>query len=307
MQKGSIFGVLSALLLLCNCSKEASHEPNPLKPVLTQQYRKQSITAIVSLSNTNITTTGQVLLMLEVHAPPETEVLFPEIGPLIEPFTISDSYSEPLQTLPNGKTLHRKIWTLIPALPGEVTVPPLEIIAGTASIQTAPFTLSVQSILPDGLEGLEIKDIAAPISLLPKQRRQHRLWLILAIATCVAGAGIGIRHRIKKNQLPSLIPPHEVALKALNSLHAETANTIQRVHELNRILRRYINDRFKIPALESTCSELEKQLDHKELIQFLRDCDDIKFSHSTTAGFTEHAENFIRSYIENTREEEPCD
>jgi hypothetical protein len=275
--------------------------------VLTLQYRKKSITAIVSLSETNVTTTDRVQLMLDIHAPPETEVLFPEVGYLIEPFTVSDSYAEPRQTLPSGKMLHRRIWMLMPALPGDVVFQPLEISAGTTTIKTEPLKLTVQSILPEDLEGFEIKDIAAPATLLPEQRRQQRLWLILAgsAATLLIAAGIG--RLCKRTQRTIIVRPHETAFHALDMLTAQEIDPVQFVHELNRILRGYLNARLGIPALESTSSELAALVDHPDLIKFLRDCDNIKFAHSVPSGFTEHAESFVRAYIEDTMEEEPCD
>jgi len=275
--------------------------------VLTQQVRQGSVTVIVSASETNIATTGKVGLMLDVQVPPGTEVIFPEVGNCIEPFTISGSYSEPQQTLPNGKILHRRVWQLAPSLPGDVVFKPLEISAGSATITTDPISISVRSILPEGLEGFAIKDIADPAALLPEQERHKRLGVILlglAVATALIIAGIRFN---RKTKTVAVVPPHETAFQSLERLQAENLAPVLFIHELNRILRGYLNGRFSIHALESTSGELAQILDQPELIRFLEDCDNIKFAHAVPAEFTGTALDFVRSYIDDTKEEEPCD
>jgi len=292
--------------LLSGCLKEPEHQTTT-EPVLTQQVRQESVTVIVSVNETNIATTGKVQLMLDVHAPPGTEVAFPEVGYLIEPFTISGSYTEPQQTLPNGKILHRRVWQLIPSLPGDVDFKPLEISAGNATIMTGPISVSVRSILPEGLEGFVIKDIAAPTALLPEQEQQKRLGLLLlgsVIALVLIVSGIRASRTTKTIVV---IPPHEIAFQSLEKLQTDNPDPVPYIHELNRILRSYLNGRLNIHALESTSGELAQVLDHPELIRFLADCDHIKFAHAVPSGFTDTALDFVRSYIEDTRKEEPCD
>ena len=292
---------------LSGCSEDPDHQITASEPVLTQQVRQDSITVIISVSETNTATTGKVQLMLDVHTPDDTVVVFPDIGPLVEPFSIAGSYTEPQQTLSNGKVLHRIVWQLVPHLPGKVVFKPLEVSAGATTITTDPIAISVRSILPEGLEDFSIKDIAASATLLPEQEQKKRLGLILsglAIATSLIIAGTRFN---RKSKPVVAVPPHESAFRSLEKLLTDNLEPIPYIQEINHILRSYMNGRFNIPALESTSREIASMLDHPELAQFLSDCDHIKFAHAVPAGFTDTALEFVRSYIEDTKEEDPCD
>jgi len=302
--------LFAAIALLSSCSKEVAEQKAPSEPVLSRQYRQGSVTAIVSASETNIAATGQVQLTLDVQVPPGTDVVFPEVGNRVEPFTLSGSWTEPLQTLPNGKILHRGVWLLVPSLPGEVVFQPLEIAAGPATLKTEPILVSVRSILPEGLDTLEIKDIAAPATLLPEQRKEQQRWLIflgLATATALVVLCIGLGRRPKR---VVVLSPHEEAFQALETLPADA---MVRLHELTRILLQYIARRFHVPVVGKTTKEIVPDvprfplLGHRQkLVKFLETSEQIRFSNRLPDGFTEKSECYIRWIIEETKEGKPC-
>ncbi len=322
MQEGSIlsFNVLrslrsfAALLLLFGCSKKVAEPSSISEPELTRQYRQGSLTVVVSVSETNIASSGTIQLMLDVQAPPGAKVGFPELGYSIGPFAISDSYSEPLQTLPNGKILHRQIWQLVPSLPGEGIFQPLEITAGSARIKTKPIPVTVRSLLPEGLEAFEIKDIAAPATLLPEQRTQRHRGLILAgsaIAIALAIAFIRLR---RKTKTIAMAPPHETAFQALENLPEDP---VARLHELNRILCEYIEHRFTLPMIGKTTCEILPILENTNikgltpaltpaLLGFFEHGEQVRFSNRVPDGFVEEAERIARKFVETTKREEPC-
>jgi len=303
------FLAIMLLFLLCGCAKEDPEQSIASEPVLSRQYRSGSVTVILSVSETNITSSGKIQLMLDVQAPPGADVVFPEAGIVPEAFSISGSYSEPQQTLGNGKTLHRRVWTLVPELPGEVVFQPLAILAGNQTIQTAPLSIQVRSILPPELDTFEIKDIAAPAALLPEQERKQRIgWIALGLAIAAAGVAILIRRSRKAKHIIT-IPPHETALQAFENLPDEP---IARIHELNHILREYIENRFNLPMIGKTTAEILPIIGDTEfrgltprLKEFLVGGEGIRFSNRMTEGFTEEAEQFVREFVESTRED-PC-
>ena len=295
------------LLLLAGCAKEAEKTVRVSEPVLSQQYRKKSATAIVSLSATNIPTSGKILLMLDVHAPETAEVVFPELGNLIEPFTVSDGYTEPVQTLPNGKLLHRRVWALVPRLPGTTVFHPLEITAGTATIITQPIAVSVRSLLPSGIEAFEIMDIAAPADLLPEQQKQRELRLLIAALAGGAVLLIVLVKFCRRTQHEIIIPPHEAALQALESLPEDP---LERTQELNRIVVEYVGRRFNLPVEGKTTKEILPLLPHYPLLgrrlvlnRFLKESELFRFSNRIPAGFAAESEAFIRGFVESTKEE----
>jgi hypothetical protein len=299
---------LFLLLLVAGCGKQSAEESvvSRSESILTQQFRDGSVTAIISIGETNITTTGKVQLMLDLHAPLGTEVVFPEISSSIEPFTISSHYSEPQQALPNGKILHRQVWILVPELPGDVLFKPLEISVGNTTLTTDPILIRVDSILPPGLESFEIKDIAAPVTLLPEQEKKQRLGMLLIGATVLLILFTSVIRLFRRQKNIPLIPPHETAIQALTNLSDDPA---VRIHELNRILRAYIESRFALPMVGKTAAEiLPLVIDNnfQQLTAFFESGEQIRFSNRVPDGFAEEAEQTVRDFIETTKPEAPC-
>lgn len=295
----------AASFLLCSCSKKESSPSSVADPALFRQYRKDSATVIVSVSKTNITTSGSIRLMLDIHAPEKADVVSPEIDALIEPFSIAKYYFEPPQTLPNGKILHRTVWHLVPGLPGTVIFPPLEIFVGTTLIKTQPISIEVCSVLPEGLDVFEIKDISAPVIRLPEQIYQHRLWKVLT-GTTIALVCIlfGIRRRRNPKQLIEA-SPYDTAIQALENLPTDP---VPRIHELNYILRKYIEPRFGLPMIGKTTAEILPVLRNTELqgltpklMSFLETGEQVRFSNRVPSGFTAEAEQFVHEFVESTK------
>ena len=229
MRNGTILLSFAAILLFGGCSHEVAEHPVSSDPMLARQYRQGSAMLAVSLSETNIPTSGSIQLVLDVQVPPGIKVVFPEVGNAIDPFMISDGYAEPLQTLPNGKQRHRRVWTLVPALPGETVFQSMEIRAGTAHIATDPIAITTTSVLPPDLDVFEIKDIAAPIPLLPEQTRRRQLWKIL-LAGAVAVLLVLAIVRIRRPKPIIVLPPHHAWLAKEESLPQEKQMTTRKVN-----------------------------------------------------------------------------
>lgn len=303
--------LLMAILLGGGCSREVAEQSLLTDPVLLHQYRQESITAIVSVSETNITSSGTLQLTLDVHAPLGVDVVFPEVESLVEPFTVSGVRTEPLQTLPNGKQQHRRVWALIPALPGETVFPSLEIHAGTTRITTDPIAISVSSLLPPGLEVFEIKDIAAPLPLLPEGARKRRVWKILFAGMGVAAGLIFLICHFRKPKLFIVAPPHETAFQALETL---PENPLEKIQALTKILIDYLDGRFELPTSGKTIPEIIPLLPgsilqgrHRTLETYLETSEQIRFSNKIPAGFAAEFKKYICAFIEETTQEAPCD
>ena len=304
------------VLLLClfvaftGCKENADEQTPPAAPVLSQQYRQGELALAVSLSETNIPSSGSIRLVLDAQAPVDSEVVFPEIGNLIGLFRIADRYTDPPRTLPSGKILHRCVWQLVPGLPGEVVFQPLEIAAGATTIKTETIAVSVDSLLPPGLAGFEIRDITAPATLLPGQGKLQQQWLLfLGIATAAALAAlcIGLARRPKRIVV---LPPHEQAFQALENLPAEP---LERIHTLSEILLAFIGGRFKLPTLGKTINEVVPLLPKKALLgrrhkleKFLLEAEGIRFSNRVPTGFPEGYEQYVRNFVEKMKQEAPC-
>ncbi|MDF7823323.1 hypothetical protein P4B35_04810 [Pontiellaceae bacterium B12227] len=300
--------LLIPALLLAGCLPEKEKvTPTFSEPVYSQQYRHRSITAIVTLSETNIPTSGKIQLMVDVHAPADTEVILPNLGSLVAPLSIGDSYSEPVQSLPNKKVLHRQVWTLLPALPGRVRLQPLEISAGTITLETAPVDVHVTSLLPDGVEGFEIKDITDPLELLPEEEQRKQLGLI---AGATAAGLILLIFSIKLIRRPKrmvVLTPHQKARAALQELpHDE----MEKIQALNEILLAFVENYFNVSMAGKTLGEVCAALPKKALLgrrikleEFLTISEQARYSHIVSDHFPEEMEQFTIKFINETPEE----
>lgn len=300
---------LLCLVLLAGCSKKPETTPYSTEPVLTQQFRQESVTVLFTVSETNISTSGKIQLMLDVHTPQNMAVTLPSLKDETEPFSIGNSYTEPLQTLPNGKLLHRQVWELLPPVPGDYSLQPIEVTANGFSLHTKAVSVHVASILPEGADAFEIKDIAPAIVLMPEQQKMQHRFIAAAIAALFITA-IALSVKQRKRKAEPVEPPYITALRELDQLPVEL---IPRLDGLDLILRNFIAAKFALPAQVKTTAELfpllpkEILLGRREKLEaFLTQSEQARFSNKITAEFTEAFELYIREFIDAMKEEEPC-
>jgi hypothetical protein len=295
-----ILFLIAALLSACS-PKQEKQQTVFSEPVYSKQYRQGSATVILSLSETNVPVAGQIRMMLDVHVAPNTEVSVPDPGSFIEPFRVADGYAEPVQSLPNGKQLYRRVWQLNPGPAGDTIFQPLEILAGSDSIQTEPIRIHVESILPAGFDALEIKDLAVPIERLPEQEQKRRsIYTVLGVLLALGLIPFILRLR-KRPKVEIILLPNEIAFQALENLPEDP---IQKIHELNRILRTYCEARFQVPMVGKTLSEIISKLPKPVLLgqrhaleKYLKASEQARFSHNVPLGFPEEMESYVREFI----------
>lgn len=296
---------LRSLCFLClfaavpGCSERTAETESYSEPAYSKQYRGESLTVIVSLSETNIPSSGKITAMLEVHTPDGVEPAVPSIGSLIDPFTPADGYREPAQHLPNGRILHRLVWVLIPALPGETVFQPITIQAGAEQLQTEPIPVRVTSLIPAGTQEPDFRDIAGPIELLPEQQQKRRSLYTVAGSLLILLLIPFLILLFRKPKTEPCARPHEEALDALEQLPEDP---VERIHECSRIFRVYHQAQFGMPMAGKTAVELSAVLEDAEMIRFLEQADAVRFSNRVPVGFAEEAEQFVRQYVEKTME-----
>lgn len=299
--------VLLFILLLSGCKEEAAHRKAAAnEPVYSKQYRQASATVIVSLSETNIPSSGKIRLMVDVHAPTDAEVAIPEIGALVDPFLVADGYAEPVQFLPNGKHLHRRVWMLVPGLPGKAVFQPLEIQVGTETIKTQPVAVGVTSLLPEGIETYQIKDIAKPVELLPEEKKRQQLKYILlgfSVAVALSAWLVSVVRRPKKIEVLS---PPEAALRALGALPDDA---MARIDGTRRILLEYLEDQFQVQTAGKTTGEIIRNIPKYPLlgrritlVDSLTTNDLVRFSNRIPEGYVDDFVGYVRGFVEETSE-----
>ncbi len=193
---------------------------------------------------------------------------------------------------------------------GQATIPPLEFFyevpgrKDTQTVSTNPLNIEVSPVAVD--TALEIKDVKAPLSI------AISLAEILLYGGIVVVAGVAAYFlwkyltKRKKPDVPGAYQPppkpaHVLALEELALLRAkklwQQGSVKQYYSEATEILRRYIENRFRLMALEETTDEIMAGLEKlklnsgvlDEMDRVLRRADLVKFA-KYLPGATEHEE-----------------
>ncbi|HEY0513658.1 MAG TPA: hypothetical protein VGH73_17245 [Thermoanaerobaculia bacterium] len=175
--------------------------------------------------------------------------------------------------------------------PGAVPLPPMAVAVplktGTVQASTpAGLALAVRSVLPKGEKDPQAKPPAPPRPL-PVGSRFW--WTLAALAAgCLAAAGLlwfqSRRRRPGEAAAPALPPLAELAAE-LDRLRNEPS-MIALHTRLSFALRRYLGRRLPFPAVESTTSDVQRQLVSRRMpaplarqtVELLRACDLVKFA-----------------------------
>lgn len=260
----------------------------------------QHSVAIDSRIDKSVIRIGDVVTYsITVTRSPEVEMIWPGMAANLGAFEIR-SYEPPRSEKKNGLMEDRVAYTISTFDVGEFEIPPLTFrytVPGDSTqhlLQTEKLKIVVESLKPS--EAGDIRDIKGPLSL-PVSYRQLILWGSMALAVALLLSALYYVYRRKKagkSLLPKKVepprPPHEVALQALHDLKSSLLLAEGRVKEyyirVSEIIRRYIEGRYFIVALELTTYELIEKLraadvepEIVQLIQeFLDACDLVKFA-----------------------------
>ena len=267
----------------------------------------------------------QLRLTLSVTAPPDRNVIFPEVFDRLGPFQVANHFTPEPEMLDPQIREWRQEYLLEIGEVGELEIPPLTVTLsgeddaeGVEPLQltTEPYRVVVTSILPEGADLKKPKDIAPPVEL---AWRGLPLWAWLAIAVALVLAALAILwwRRARRRRLlrgaPSQ-PAHLLALAALDRLQRDDLITLQHIEEfyvrVSGILRHYIEWRFGLRAPEQTTEEfLDAMLvaggpiaEHRDLLSaFLAHCDLVKFARHQPAPDDMHdALQRARDFVEQT-------
>jgi hypothetical protein len=189
--------------------------------------------------------------------------------------------------------------------------------AEVREIRTDPVPITVTSVVPEGADYAEPKDIAPPMSL-PAPGWPIALWAVLgAVAAAVAAAILWWRLRDRRAMTARPQPAHLLALAELDRLQQAGLGDGERFEafyvRLSLILRRYLGWRFGLRALMQTTEEFLAGLPRAEgaltpyrtlLGSLLAGFDLVKFARRRPQrGDMEEALWRVREFIERTGDE----
>lgn len=224
----------------------------------------------VRLDTTVIRIGEQTTLRVEVAQPPGTLVEWPIIADTLNAH-VEVVHDSGVDTVSTDQELIRQVRTLrITSFDsGLWAVPPFLFSVNGRPLETKPLLLEVRTVQVNLSTPLhEIKDIHVLPFSLTHWIREHLLWL--AIALGVLGIALVVFLYLNKKRAPAPVvtataqPLHERILSALRALEAEQVwqqgNHKVYHSRLTDLLRAYLEERYRVAALERTTDELLREL-----------------------------------------------
>jgi hypothetical protein len=175
--------------------------------------------------------------------------------------------------------------------PGSVPLPPVAIEiplkTGTVRAQTpAGLALALRSVIPQG----EQNPIPKPPAAMRPLPLGSRFWWTLGSLAALCLIGLWLLRRQRRTAIAGVpavpaLPPFEELTGELDRLAAEPSMLALHIR-LSLALRRYLGRRLPFPAVESTTSEIQRQLLSRRMpgplvrlaVELLRACDLVKFA-----------------------------
>ena len=222
----------------------------------------------------------------------------PEIADIFSGFRIVNSgVSQPIQS---GERVHIERWYKLQAdISGSYVIEPIEIAYslpdGEQELARTPrIFIEVESLLEQDSTVKDIRDIKPPVSVSPSLRAFLLPLGLLAAAIMALLVGRELFGRLKRRQearLRASKPAHEEAMEALDALMRkkllERGLAREFCFEISEIFRRYMQARFRIPAIDLTTEEILPRVEHDGIIEerlkplvreFLTNTDLVKFA-----------------------------
>ncbi|MCL4298912.1 MAG: hypothetical protein KJ077_24460 [Anaerolineae bacterium] len=258
-----------------------------------------------------LTVGDRVTLRLEVTHPADSQVTLPEVPEQWGPFEVVEQSPPETVENDNGTTTSGKDIVVTLFEPGEYQTPPLVVTHSMADgsqeeLGTPVVQLTITSILTDDTELRDLKP-QAELPLPPIWP-----WVVATILLSIfvlgllAGVALWLYDRRRRRAGLELAPvpfvdprpPEVIALTELDrieGLNLPARNEIKEHYSLVDVcLRRYIEGRYQIPALEQTSAELRTAFrksgtlaeDAAEFMDIFSESDLVKF-----ARYVPHADN----------------
>ncbi|MDE2925789.1 MAG: BatD family protein [Acidobacteriota bacterium] len=269
-----------------------------------------------------VTVGDLIRLTLTVTADPGVEVDLPEPDPDMGEFEVlGHEVAGPVED--DGRRIWTVVYTLALYKTGSFEIPPVAVSyrgegVQAGSVRTQEHSVRVESTLSD--DSKDILDIKGPLEI---PRSLWSLWPWFAAALGLA-ALIFLYLRRKGGEAPSAVSreprlsPYDEAYQALRRLRdsglLEEGQLKPYFTRLSEIIRRYLERRYLIQAMESTTTQLLDQLRKMSLaldeLKLFRDffpcCDLVKFAkYAPTVPEQERITELAFRILEVTRPTEP--
>jgi hypothetical protein len=320
---------LLALLCAAACQREPVDQAGitaaeDAASPLTAETREGPIAATVSLTPAEPRLGDSLTLTLSVEAEANVVVDMPAFGDALGRFAIVD-YAPREEVQGDGATRYFQRYTLEAPMSGRQRIPKLRIeylderdptsAARSRELLTDELGFTVASVLPEGEVSEMLRPARGPLAELEGPwLERHWPWLAALLALLI-GAGVGILLWLRRAAERARLTAYDRAWARLDRLQRAGLPDAGRLDgwyvELSDIVRRYIEERFRLRAPELTTEEFlleaRRAADlsgpHRELLSaFLERCDRVKFArYSPGEGESREALALARRFLEETR------
>jgi hypothetical protein len=315
---------VAALMVLLPTLAGLPARAQPADQAMVQEHDAGGVRLTMEVDRKEIAIDGRIRITLQLEMPQDRLAALPELPDRFGPFAVV--VQSPAESSSAGEAVQlRRHFELEPEGVGELTLPPLVVAVrdrqggddAIAEIRTDPVTVIVTSVVPEGVDYTEPKDIAPPLSL-PRPGWPIEIWLGLVIVVVVAALGLlAWRRRRRRALAVQPQPAHILALAELDRLQQAALGDEERVEafyvRLSAILRRYLGWRYGLRALMQTTDEFVAGLPRAEgalapygpvLAALLANFDLVKFArYRPGRGDMEEALRWVREFVERTGDE----
>jgi len=258
-----------------------------------------SISLESKVDRAKITIGDRIIYTILITRDEQVTVELPEFGANLGAFEILD-YNDPEPQKLNGNIVQTRQYTVSTFDIGEYEIPPVTIRYSTTGdttwkeLSTEKIKIEVESLKPS--EAGDIRDIKPPLELKRDYKNLIRMAIVIVCLLLIALLIYYFikRRRAGKSLLPLRTKPprpaHEVALEELDKLVQSDLLKKGKVKQfyiiISEIIRRYIEGRYKLIAIEMTTTQLIQNMQVENIepsiidivAEFLHRCDFVKFA-----------------------------
>jgi len=272
LEKLRIIGSLLVAILLCfPCKVNFCGE--------TQQKEKSLVSVESYVDRATITIGDRILYTLIVTTDPEIKLEPLALGSNLGAFEVKDyKISDPEKTK-DGKVINKSEYMITTFTTGEYVIPPITINytdpnGEKKQIKSEPLFILVRSVGATESDKEDIRGLKPPIQI----RGRYWAYLLILPILVLLGAGgfLYYRQRAKGLALPGVPdelkkPAWEVAILELDSLRNSGLLEKKQIKRyftiLSDIIRKYIERRYVISALDRTTEEIRGEIKRAKLEQ----------------------------------------
>jgi hypothetical protein len=218
-----------------------------------------------AVNRDTLTVGDPVLLNVRVLREAGDAVALMQDEGFVAPFEVRRRVPPAVRETPDGRVEETLAFELAVYRPGAVEVPSLVLQVRTAEgdsglITTVPIPVVVRSVRPSGMT--DIRDVKPPVDI--DASIPAWFWIALAVLIALVAALIWYWNRRRRKPgvdppRPPVVWPDEVA-KILRMQLVEKGALKRYYSLLSEVMRRYLEDRVRVDAMECTTHELVRDL-----------------------------------------------